>query len=76
VHVEKVLSDQNFEPDEFATDENPKASWNGSRPFTVQAALPTTPLVTRNANWDFDSADEPRPPIFTVGLEEGRQAIK
>ncbi|KAI0684697.1 hypothetical protein BC835DRAFT_1422063 [Cytidiella melzeri] len=65
VHVKQVLSDQDFEPDEFSTDaEDVKVTSATRTTFSVQGAMPFTPVVTRNTNWDF--VDQTRPPIYTV----------
>lgn len=68
MHVEKVLSDYDFEPDEFSTSETAKA--REPNRMSVAIADSTVPVLRRDANWNFVDIDleGKRPPVYTVEL--------
>ncbi|KAI0339173.1 hypothetical protein BDW22DRAFT_1432068 [Trametopsis cervina] len=66
LYVEQVLSDNEFEPDGFSTEVD-KVSFDVKNPsYLVQEAMPKSPVLTRDSNWDFENRERPR--IYTVEL--------
>lgn len=70
MHVETVLAEYDFEPDEFASKDGAAARLPNRLSAGVSAA--TVPVLRRNTAWDFVDIDtgRTRPPVYTVDLTD------
>lgn len=68
MHVEKVLSDYDFEPDEFSTTEETKV--REPNRLSAVVAMTTAPVLRRDASWDFIDLGRTRPPVYTIELTD------
>ena len=68
MHVEKVLRDDDFEPDAFATADDAKSPIS-----RLSSGFPNSdiPVLRRDDSWDFIDVDlgRAKPPVYSVVLE-------
>lgn len=70
LHVEKVLADHDFEPDDFSADDTSKMRNSNRMSNVVGDATQGTTVLKRDTNWDFIDIErsQSRPPIYTIDV--------
>ena len=70
MHVENVLAEYDFEPDEFSTKDSAAARQPNRLSAGVSAT--TVPILKRNTAWNFADIDSgrTRPPVYIVDLTD------
>ena len=68
--MEKSLSDQDFEPDNFATHEDDKKGPTQRLSFSLQEDVDSLPVLRNDTAWDFVDLDRGRswPPVYMVDV--------